>query len=199
MHSHNQRRTGWTICASDASASWSECSRRRTESTMPKRSLTPQSQLAADRGWDGSGWASELWHALGWINYLRADPRHGRNLSGASRAIRLAPRRRGRCNYPDDHCTCRAPSGAGPSIAKALLDLADSRLPADRERYVFVDYIDAEQVRCAIDAGELRLARERLAGEAIRPLAAPLRSKGRAARRGRTERRCPHRTAAGAR
>ena len=127
-------------------------------------------QLAADRGWEGSGWASELWHALGWISYLRADvDAAAAHLERAERSVwhhdavvgaiiptitALVERLRGRS-----------------ALAKALLDLADSRLPIDRERYVFLDYIDAEKVRHAVDAGELRHARERLSdGRSARSL-----------------------------
>ncbi len=120
--------------------------------------------LATRRGWEGSGWAAELWHALGWISYLRGE------LAIATAYLDRAER----SVWHDDAvvgaiiptiAALVAGLAGRAAQAKALLDLADARLPAEREDYVFLAYIDGELARHAVKAGELRRARELLAGE----------------------------------
>ncbi|MFT3853832.1 MAG: LuxR C-terminal-related transcriptional regulator [Ilumatobacteraceae bacterium] len=120
--------------------------------------------LAAERGWQGSGWAAELWHALGWIHYLRCD------LDAARAHLERAER----CVWHQDAVVGTiiptigalvASLGGHDAEALALLDLASARLPERREDYLFLAYIDAERARHAIRAGDLRAARELLAGD----------------------------------
>ena len=120
--------------------------------------------LAAERGWEGSGWAAELWHARGWIDYLR----------GHLGAARLHLERAERCVWHQDAVVGTIIPTIGALVASlagfaaeavALLDLADARLPERRQEYVFLAYIDAERARHLIRAGDLRAARGLLAGD----------------------------------
>ncbi len=119
--------------------------------------------LAAERGWELSGWAAVLWHVLGWISYLRCD------LDAAEEYLDRAERS---LWYRDAVVGAMVPTVAAhvsslrgrEAQAVATLELADARLTADRDSYVFMDYIDGEKARQAVRAGELHRARTLLAG-----------------------------------
>lgn len=125
---------------------------------------TVAAALAGERGWEGSGWAAELWHARGWIDYLRGE------LDTARGHLERAER----CVWHQDAVVGTIIPTIGALVASlsgrdaealALLDLADARLPERREAYVFLAYIDAERARHAVRAGDLRTARGLLAGD----------------------------------
>lgn len=120
--------------------------------------------LATKRGWEGSGWAAELWHALGWIAYLRCE------LKAANEYLERGERSTWRQDavvgamIPTISALVLKLSGRRAE-ARAMVDLANARLPEDRSQYVFLDYIDAELARYAVEAGELGRARQLLAGD----------------------------------
>lgn len=120
--------------------------------------------LAHKRGWEGSGWAAELWHALGWITYLRCE------LKAANEHLERGERSTWHQDalvgamIPTISALVLKLSGRRAE-ARAMVDLANARLPEDRSQYVFLDYIDAELARYAVEAGELGRARQLLAGD----------------------------------
>jgi LuxR family maltose regulon positive regulatory protein len=121
------------------------------------------SELAIERGWEGSGWAAELWHALGWISYLRCDVSAAKNyLDRAERSVWRQDAVVGAI-IPTIAALVARLSHDGAE-ARALLDLASARLPVERERYIFLSYIDAERARWAVHDGELGRARSMLRG-----------------------------------
>ncbi|WP_252373251.1 LuxR C-terminal-related transcriptional regulator [Pimelobacter sp. 30-1] len=118
--------------------------------------------LAGRRGWEQSAAAAELWHALGWIHYLRDElDAADQFLDLGDDAVRL-----------DD-----TPVRAAIQLVRGLVLAQRGRkrhalaqmLQVEREiaglraRWVFSDYVEAELVRLNLALGQLGPARRALA------------------------------------
>jgi LuxR family maltose regulon positive regulatory protein len=123
------------------------------------------SELARSRGWEQTAAAAELWHALGWVHYLRDqldESDHFLDLS--DEAVRT------------DDAAVRATIRLVRALVlsqrgqkrRALGQLKDAVRSIEqlRERHVFVDYVDAEIARLSLTLGRVSATRSALADEA---------------------------------
>jgi LuxR family maltose regulon positive regulatory protein len=124
--------------------------------------------LIGRRGWEITGAAAEVWHALGWVAYLRGDlDLAEKHLEGAALAVRrqdaavvstvllvrgLAAALRGRKRE-----------------AIVLLDEAAEAMSRIRGHFVFDDYVVSEQARLRLAIGDVEGGRAVLAPHAVDP------------------------------
>jgi LuxR family maltose regulon positive regulatory protein len=127
--------------------------------------------LAASRGWEQSGAVADLWHALGWIHYLRDDrDAADQYLDLADEAVR------------QDDAAVRASIRLVRGLVHAQrgqkrraleqIQAAEREISELRDRYVFVDYVRAELARLNLALGRAAPARrvlgtERADGESV--------------------------------
>lgn len=114
--------------------------------------------LVSARGWEITGAAAEVWHALGWVAYLRGDlDLAEKHLAGAT----LAVRRQDAAVV----ATVLLVRGLTASLrgrkreALALLDEARRAMSRVRDHYVFDDYVVGEQARLRLAVGDAAGAR----------------------------------------
>ncbi|WP_418057459.1 LuxR C-terminal-related transcriptional regulator [Pimelobacter simplex] len=114
--------------------------------------------LVSARGWEITGAAAEVWHALGWVAYLRGDlDLAEKHLTGAT----LAVRRQDAAVV----ATVLLVRGLTASLrgrkreALTLLDEARTAMSRVREHYVFDDYVVGEQARLRLAVGDAAGAR----------------------------------------
>ncbi len=127
--------------------------------------------LAASRGWEQSGAIADLWHALGWIHYLRND------LDAADQYLDLADEA-----VRQDDAAVRASIRLVRSLVLAQrgqkrraleqMQAAQREIAGLRDRYVFADYVEAELARLELSLGNVAQARrvlgtERKPGESV--------------------------------
>ncbi|SFL79672.1 LuxR C-terminal-related transcriptional regulator [Geodermatophilus ruber] len=120
-------------------------------------------ELARIRGWEQSGAAAELWHALGWIHYVRGE------LDDADQYLDLA-----------EDAVRRQDAAVGAVIllvrglvtglrgrkreALATLEAAERTMQRLHVPYVFGGYITGERARLSLAIGQTAVTRRLLAG-----------------------------------
>lgn len=109
-----------------------------------------------------TGAAAELWHALGWVAYLRGDfDLAEKHLAGAALAVRRQDAAVAATVLLVQGMT--AATRGRKRDALALLDEADRVMARLRARYVFDDYVTGERVRTRLAIGDIDGARTILA------------------------------------
>ena len=118
--------------------------------------------LVRQRNWEVTGPAAELWHALGWVAYLRGDlDLAEKHLEGASLAVRRQDASVG--------ATVLLARGLTANLRgrkeEALALLAESHQAMEKHhgRYVFEDYVIGEEARIKVAIGDVIGARALLA------------------------------------
>ncbi len=124
--------------------------------------------LIGAESWEFTGAAAEVWHALGWVAYLRGDlDTAEKHLEGASVAVRRQDAAVGATVLLVRGLTAQMKGRTREALA--LLDEADRVMTRLRELYVFDDYVTAERARLRLVIGDVEGARSVLASRDEKP------------------------------
>lgn len=114
--------------------------------------------LIGEQRWEFTGAAAEVWHALGWVAYLRGDlDLAEKHLAGAAVAVRRHDAAVGATVLLVRGLTAQMRGRTRDALA--LLDEAARVMARLHEPYVFDDYVTAERARLRLAIGDIGGAR----------------------------------------